>query len=40
MEMATEAFPNTDVYYDELPASIGTHTGPGTVGIGLSVDYE
>ena len=40
VEMATEAFPNTDVYYDELPASIGTHTGPGTVGIGLSVDYE
>ena len=40
VEMATEAFPNVDVYYDELPASIGTHTGPGTVGIGLSVDYE
>lgn len=40
LEMAKEAFPNADVYYDELPASIGTHIGPGTVGIGLSVDYE
>lgn len=40
LEMTKEAFPNADVYYDELPASIGTHTGPGTVGIGLSVDYE
>lgn len=40
LEMTKEAFPNADVYYDELPASIGTHTGPGTAGIGLSVDYE
>ncbi len=40
LEMTKEAFPNADVYYDELPASIGTHTGPGTVGIGLSVDEK
>ena len=40
LEMAKEVFPNADVFYDELPASIGTHTGPGTAGIGLSVDYE
>ena len=40
LEMTKGAFPHADVYYDELPASIGTHTGPGTVGIGLSVDYE
>lgn len=29
LEMTKEAFPNADVYYDELPESIGTHTGPG-----------
>lgn len=40
LEMAEEAFPGADVYYDALPASIGTHTGPGAVGIGLSVDYK
>ena len=40
LELTKEAFPHADVYYDDLPASIGTHTGPGTVGIGLSVDYE
>ena len=40
LEMTKEAFPDADVHYDGLPASIGTHTGPGTVGIGLSVDYK
>lgn len=40
LEMAKEAFPENDVYYNILPASIGTHTGPGAVGIGVSADYE
>lgn len=35
-----DAFPEADVYYNWLPASIGTHTGPGTLGIGISTDYQ
>lgn len=40
LQMAKNAFPAYDVYYNNLPASIGTHTGPGAVGIGVSADYE
>lgn len=39
-QLAREAFPTAHVYYDALPASVGTHTGPGAVGIGVSVDYR
>lgn len=31
------AFPGVDVYYDALSLSVGTHTGPGTYGIGISI---
>ena len=37
MEMISEAFPTADVYYNPLSASIATHTGPGAVGLGVSV---
>lgn len=40
LNLAKKEFPEADVYYDSLPASIGTHTGPGAVGIGISVDYK
>lgn len=36
LNMAKEEFPKAKVYYDPLSASIGTHTGPGAVGIGVS----
>jgi len=36
IQMAKEKFPESEVYYDPLSASIGTHTGPGAVGIGVS----
>lgn len=32
----TVAFPGAEVYYNHLSASIGCHTGPGAVGIGIS----
>lgn len=38
LDMVREEFPGADVFYDPLPASIGCHTGPGAVGIGLSVN--
>lgn len=31
------AFPDVDVYYDSLSFSVGTHTGPGTYGMGISI---
>lgn len=34
-----EAFPGADVFYNPLSASIGCHTGPGAVGVGLSVNF-
>lgn len=37
MEMITKAFPKADVYYNPLSASIAIHTGPGAVGLGVSV---
>jgi len=36
IDMAREAFPRSRIYYDPLSASVGTHTGPGAVGIGVS----
>lgn len=33
----TEAFPGIDVFYDPLSLSIGTHTGPGALGTGISI---
>jgi len=38
MSMLRDSFPGSDVYYNPLSASISTHTGPGAVGIGISVD--
>jgi DegV family protein with EDD domain len=32
-----DAFPGVDVYYDPLSISIGTHVGPGSYGMGISV---
>ena len=34
-----EAFPGADLFYNPLSASIGCHTGPGAVGVGLSVKF-
>lgn len=32
-----ETFPGVEVYYNPLPASIAVHTGPGAVGVGLTI---
>ena len=37
LEMAQEAFPDEDVRYDPLTASISCHTGPNAFGMGISV---
>lgn len=37
-EMAREAFPGMEPYYAPLSISIGTHTGPGALGIGVCLD--
>lgn len=34
------AFPNQKVYYDQLPCSIATHTGPDAMGIGVYVLFD
>lgn len=36
VNMLKEAFPDSDVFYNPLSASISVHTGPGAVGIGIS----
>ena len=33
----TEAFPGSNVYYNPLSFSIGSHTGPGAIGVGICV---
>lgn len=38
MEMLEHHFPGTDLFYNSLSASISTHTGPGAIGIGITVD--
>lgn len=40
VEMIEKNFPGADVFYDPLSASISTHTGPGAVGIGISIDMD
>ncbi|CAC9928608.1 EDD domain protein, DegV family [Aedoeadaptatus nemausensis] len=40
LELAANAFPEAQVRYDPLPASIGAHTGTGAYGIGVSVDMK
>lgn len=35
--MTAAAFPGVDVHYEPLSLSIGTHTGPGSYGIGISL---
>ncbi|MBO4901778.1 MAG: DegV family protein [Lachnospiraceae bacterium] len=37
MELARETFPETELFYDPLSASIAAHTGPGAVGLGVSI---
>ncbi|MCR5269140.1 MAG: DegV family protein [Lachnospiraceae bacterium] len=38
MELGKTYFPDADLYYDPLSASVAAHTGPGAVGLGVSVD--
>lgn len=38
IEMLKQNFPGMDVIYNPLTASITTHTGPGAVGIGITID--
>ncbi|MBR4168687.1 MAG: DegV family protein [Lachnospiraceae bacterium] len=38
MELGQEYFPDAALYYDPLSASVAAHTGPGAVGLGVSVD--
>lgn len=40
MEMLAQHFPGTDLYYNSLSASVSTHTGPGALGVGITVDYS
>ena len=40
MEMLEQNFPGTDLFYNSLSASISTHTGPGAVGIGITIDMD
>ena len=34
---AKQLFPNTEVFYNPLPFSVSVHTGPGAIGIGVSL---
>lgn len=36
VDIVRKSFPDSDVFYNPLSASIATHTGPGAVGIGVS----
>ncbi len=40
IEMGRKAFPDAKLFYDPLSASVVAHTGPGAVGLGVSVDEE
>lgn len=40
MKMGREAFPQAQLFFDPLSASVVAHTGPGAVGLGVSVDNE
>lgn len=40
MALLGEHFPGTHLYYDPLSASVAVHTGPGAVGMGISVDVD
>ena len=37
MKIIQYEFPRAVTYYDPLPLSICAHTGPGAIGIGMSV---
>ncbi|MGN0320751.1 MAG: DegV family protein [Lachnospira sp.] len=37
LRMVSDEFPGADVFYNPLSASIACHTGPGAVGIGVTV---
>lgn len=37
-QLAREAFPGMEPHYDPLSISIGTHTGPGALGVGICVE--
>ncbi len=38
--LGKEAFPDAQLFYDPLSASVAAHTGPGAVGIGVCVDLR
>lgn len=38
IELLKQNFPGTEIIYNPLTASITTHTGPGAVGIGITID--
>ena len=40
VEMLEMNFPGVDLFFNPLSASISTHTGPGAVGIGISIDMD
>lgn len=37
-QLAREAFPGMEPHYDPLSISIGTHTGPGALGVGVCIE--
>ena len=38
--MGREYFPDANLFYDPLSASVVAHTGPGAIGLGVCVDME
>ncbi len=40
IDMLEQEFPGMEVFYNPLTASISTHTGPGAVGIGITIDAD
>lgn len=40
IDMLEQEFPGMEVVYNPLTASISTHTGPGAVGIGITIDAD
>lgn len=40
VELLEQNFPGIEVIYNPLTASITTHTGPGAVGIGITIDTD
>ena len=40
VKILEQNFPGIEVIYNPLTASITTHTGPGAVGIGITIDID